>query len=733
MNDAPNRARRWTTGLFAAVIFGGSWLLFIVQPMVARLALPLLGGTPNVWNSAMLVFQLLLLGGYAYAYALSRLTPRWQVAIHLALLLASVLTLPVGLADLPPAAAGWEFVWVPALFLVTIGPVFFLLSAQASLLQNWFAASAPGANPYRLYVASNLGSFAGLLAYPFWLEPSLTLSGQSRTWSGGYLIVICGVAALGLGRWMTDRGSPALPQRSAVGGEAQQGRPPMLLWLAFAAVPSGLMLSTTTLLTTDLMAMPLLWVIPLGLYLLSFTVAFSDKGHWTNILSGYAPFLLLLVGGLAMISGGQSNPAIALAMVALLFVLSVALHGRLYRARPAPARLTLFYLVMAAGGALGGLFTGLLAPLLFDWVYEHALLLLAAALLIPHRQFIASLRRLWSEGRGRWPATAVLLGVAGLLAWALSGAVERGQGETILLLAAALIVLGIAVIGMRWVYAAVLACLMLGLGGMATLSTSFSGDRTRSYFGVYSVVPVRDGDLRRLVHGTTMHGQQWVDPARRDDPTGYYGPSSGIGLVLAEAHLNARIGIVGLGVGTLACYRQDGQQWIFFEIDPKVVAFSRRGTFTFLADCAPDARIVLGDARLSLASGSSSGFDVLAVDAFTSDAIPIHLLTREAFATYGRALDEDGVLALHISNRFFDLAPMVSALAQAGGWNGRIRRHTEDVEPGQSPSIWIALSRSDRAIAGLERRNPGVWEHLPAPATEVWTDDHASLLQLFGD
>jgi len=730
MKAAANRARPLLTGLFALVIFAGSCLLFVVQPMVARLALPLLGGAPNVWNSAMLVFQLLLLAGYAYAYVLSRLALRWQVAIHLGLLLASVLTLPIGLAQLPRAAPGWEFVWVPALFVATIGPVFFLLSAQSSLLQSWFAASAPGANPYRLYVASNLGSFAGLLAYPFWIEASLTLSAQSRSWSAGYLAVIGAVAALGLLRW---KACPPTSEPLSQDQEELPDRRRIVLWLALAAVPSGLMLSTTTLLTTDLMAMPLLWVIPLGLYLLSFTVAFSDKGLWTNILSGYAPYLLLLVGGLAMISGGQSNPAIALAMVALLFVLSVALHGRLYRVRPAPARLTLFYLIIAAGGALGGLFTALLAPLLFDWVYEHALLLLAAALLIPHRQLLAPLRRLWSGRRAGLLVAGALLALAVVLAWILSGAVERGAGQTILLLVAVLIVLGIVAIGRRWAYAAILACLMLGLGGVATLSTSFSGDRTRSYFGVYSVVPVEDGRLRRLVHGTTMHGQQWLDPARRDQPTGYYGPSSGVGLVLAAADTTSRVGIVGLGVGTLACYRKPGQHWAFFEIDPAVVAFSRHRTFTFLGDCAPDARLLLGDARLSLAQEPANSFDVLAIDAFTSDAIPTHLLTREAFATYGRALDEDGVLLLHISNRFFDLAPMVSALGQAQGWHGRIRRNTEEVAPGQSPSIWIALSRSDRTVARLVRQSPGMWEQLPPPAPQAWRDDHASLFQLFDD
>lgn len=727
MHTVPRTADRLRPALFASVIFLGSFLLFVIQPMVARMALPLLGGAPNVWNSAMVVFQLLLLCGYTYAHLLSRLTLRRQVATHLGLLAISILTLPITLAQLPRAALGWEIVWVPLLFLVSVGPVFLLLSSQASLLQNWFAAVLERRNPYRLYVASNLGSFAGLLAYPLGLEPRLSLDGQSAAWALGYLVLIAAMAAVALSCW---NATGARDRPRAIEDREPVDRRRLLLWLVLAAIPSGLMLSTTTLLTTDLMAMPLLWVIPLGLYLLSFTVAFSDRGTWTGILSGYAPFLLLLVGGMAMISGGQANPAIALAMVALLFVLSVALHGRLYRSRPGTSRLTLFYLTVATGGALGGVFTALIAPLLFDWVYEHALLLIAAALLIPHRQFIPALRRLWEPGSRRWAIAGALLAIAAIMAWMLHDAVESGRGQIILVLAALLILLGAALIGQRLAYAAVLACLMLGLGGIATLETSLSGGRTRSYFGVYSVVPAKEGRMRRLVHGTTMHGQQWLDPVRRDRPTSYYGPYSGIGLALAEADERATIGIVGLGVGTLACYRRPGQDWTFFEIDPAVVRFSQERTFTFLEDCAPDARIVLGDARLSLASEPAGRFDVLAIDAFSSDAIPIHLLTREAFATYDRALAEGGLIVLHVSNRFFDLAPMVAAQAAEGGWRGLIRRHTEDVGTGQSPSVWIALSKDPEQIVRLRSERPGEWEELPPPAETAWTDNNASLLQL---
>ena len=726
--EAPPPARL-AAALFVLTVFTGSTLLFLVQPMVARLALPLLGGAPGVWNSAMVVFQLLLLAGYLYAHLLSRLPVRRQAAIHLALLLLASMTLPIRLADLPAPAPGWEVVWVPALFAATIGPVFTLLAAQSSLMQRWYAAGPHGRDPYRLYAVSNLGSFAGLVAFPFWLERDFSTSGQTGIWAGLYALLVVLVALAAATRWRSA-GEAAI-----VSAPAQPvGWRRMALWLALAAVPSGLMLSTTTLLTTDLMAMPLLWVIPLAAYLLSFTVAFTGGSIWLTILNRYAPVLLLMIGGLAMISGGQANPAVALAMVALLFVLAVALHGRLYTLRPPPAQLTLFYLVMATGGAVGGIFTALVAPLIFDWVYEHALLLLAAALLIPQAGLIGPLLRFWQSGRWRNAAAGLAVLGAGLIAWQLAGAVERGAGADIFLCVTGIVVLGILATGYRAAFAAIFTLLLLGHGGLSTLALSMQGHRTRSYFGVYSVAEVQakgpEGALRRLNHGTTMHGEQWQDAARRDEPTGYYGRTSGIGLALAAAPARAQVGIVGLGVGTLACYRQPGQAWTFYEIDPAVLRYSQDRSFTFLADCAPNARVVIGDARLSLAGEPAARMDLLAVDAFSSDAIPMHLMTQEAFATYGRALAPDGVLLVHISNRFLDLAPMVAAQARDGGWRGALRDDPGQPERGLSPSIWIALSRDPQALEQLVARQPQAWSALPAPAAEAWTDDRSSLLPL---
>jgi SAM-dependent methyltransferase len=428
-----------------------------------------------------------------------------------------------------------------------------------------------------------------------------------------------------------------------------------------------------------------------------------------------------------MVSGGQGNPLLALGMVALLFVLAVVLHSRLYALRPHPRHLTFFYLMVAAGGALGGTFTALIAPVLFDWAYEHAILLFAAALLLPQLPLLPFLERFWRSGRLRRVVALLALTAAAIAAWRLSVAFENDLASQMLWPIVLLIVLGMLVVGNRWVFAAVFALLMLGHGGLSTLEMSAAGARSRSYFGVYSVE--ERGGMRWLTHGTTMHGQQWLEPGRSKDPTAYYGPASGAGIALASAEADAQVGIVGLGVATLACYRKPGQDWTFFEIDPEVVRYSRNRTFTFLADCTPDARIVIGDARLELAEEPAGRFDVLVIDAFTSDAIPMHLLTEEAFETYLRTLTDEGLLLVHVSNRYIDLAPMVSALARAGGWHARIRRDPADQDASRTASDWIALGRSKQRIEQLEA-SPLPWEDMPPPSRRAWTDDNASLVPL---
>jgi hypothetical protein len=713
--------------LFVATILTGSFLLFLVQPMIARIALPRLGGAPAVWNSAMLVYQALLLGGYAYAHLLGRLAPRQQATVHLAVLLAAALLLPIGLVDrvLPPGAE--PALWVPYLFAVSIGPLFFAVSAQAPLVQRWFSDAHPQGDPYPLYAASNLGSFAGLIAFPLLVEPLLAVTAQRWLWSAGYVVLIALVL-------LCARGLPVARVHVAqAAGEPAPDVRRVLLWIALGLVPSGMMLATSTFISTDLLAMPLLWVVPLGIYLLSFSIAFATRRWLADALTRVAPVTILMFGGILM-GGFTPTPwlSVALALV-VLAMLSVALHTRLYRLRPEPARLTGFYLAMSTGGALGGVFAGLIAPVVFDWTWEYPILLAAAGLLVPQQYLTAQLRVLWQRPAARLAAlgtAAVVLGVLMVVTARQPGGWEAAQfeGATFVVVA----VLGLLTVGARLPYMVVLVSALFLFGGMRSLSLSWEGVRTRSYFGIYSIY--ENARQRMLAHGTTVHGIQLTgSPARERTPTTYYTPDSGIGRVLRAVPMlygtHARIGVVGLGTGTLACYARAGQDWRFYEIDPAMARLARE-KFTFLARCDPRARIVLGDARLSLERQAAGSLDVLALDAFSSDAVPMHLLTREAFAAYARVLARQGVLAVHISNRFLDLAPVVAEAAAAGGWRAMLL-HAEPsaLEESGSASVWIVLSRDPFAQAVVT--GTGDWARLPRrPGFRVWTDDYATILPL---
>ncbi|GAA4763824.1 hypothetical protein [Novosphingobium ginsenosidimutans] len=720
--------------LFVLTILTGSFLLFLVQPLVARLALPRLGGAPNVWNSAMLVYQALLLAGYFYAHRLSQLPLKRQGRIHLALLAVAGLTLPITLADLPPPTSGMEILWVPALLALTIGPVFFLVSAQAPLMQRWYAAHPSSAEPWALYAASNLGSFGGLIAYPLLAEPLLSASEQSIGWSLGYalLVVLVGICA-----WSRAKTADAAMPQAEDGSAVTVGWNKIGLWLVLAAVPSGLMLSTTTHLTTDLFAMPLLWVIPLGLYLLSFSVAFADNRLLARVFTQVAPLFVLVAGGFAAASSHAATLVPVIGSVFLLFIVCVALHSRLYDARPDASQLTLFYLVMSAGGALGGMFTALFAPLLFDWVWEHPLLVLAAAVLLPTSSLFDWRKLKEVDPQLAQVTAAAVLSVGLAMCWFIyqatttEGDLEKGQ----YLLTLGVGLLGCLIASWRWMLAVLLVALMYAQGGWDTIDASREGLRTRSYFGVYTVREFPAQRMRTLAHGTTLHGKQSLDPKLSRLPLTYYGPGSGAGIAFANADRlfgpRARLGVVGLGTGTLACYRRPGQTWRFFEIDPAVLQLSRNGTFTYIRDCAPDAQVVLGDARLELARVPKGGLDMLAVDAFSSDAIPLHLMTDEAMGVYLDALSPQGILLIHISNRYIDLEPVLAANAAKRGLHAVLRDDDPSQEIGNyfTPSTWVAIARDPSRIADLRKVDPSrAWRPLGPPAARAWTDDHASIL-----
>jgi spermidine synthase len=502
------------------------------------------------------------------------------------------------------------------------------------------------------------------------------------------------------------------------------------------------MLSTTTHLTTDIVAVPLLWVLPLGLYLLSFVLAFATRRGPTVFITQVAPLVVLIAGGLSFFDGSQRPIFSATLGLSLLFVIAVALHGELYRLRPAPDHLTAFYLSMSAGGVIGGAFCAILAPTIFDWAYEHPLLVLAAAFLLPQDQYFSFIERLWKRPRVG-PALTLLLPTIVLL---LSIPADRyfwsGAPEWVRFAAPIVIaILSLISIGRPAMFAACLAALMLSYGGWSTLKVSWGDTRTRSYFGIYEVSTRPSGSARVLTHGTTVHGVQSLRPGLQHEPTSYYTRSSGVGLAMAAAKplygAGARIGVIGLGTGTLACYREPGQSWTFFEIDPVMVRIARdSGRFTFLSGCAPDARIVLGDARLTVGRQPPASLDLLAVDAFSSDAVPMHLLTREALDVYGRALQPSGLLVVHISNRYLDLKPVIAANAAARGWQARILsyspKYEETILEEAHPAVWVAMSRDPAILDSLARAGPDKgWQRMRAdPDFPGWSDDYATILPL---
>jgi len=720
---------RFARPLFLLTIITGS---FLTQPMVARMALPRVGGSPSIWNSAMLVYQLLLLAGYAYAHWIARLKPRRQVGIHLVLLGVAAIWLPIHLIAFSPAADAEPALWVPWFLIASIGPLFFIVSSQAPLMQRWYALETARGEPYTLYAASNLGSFAGLLSYPLIVEPTMSLAAQSWLWTALYAALVLLVAACAL--TVPAQAVEAVPEESTPAPTRRQ----MLHWVALAAVPSGLMLSTTTHLTTDIVAIPLLWVLPLGLYLLSFVIAFAHRRGVANFMTMLAPLVILIAGGLAFSDGTRSPFFSATLGLGLLFFIAVALHSELFRLRPAVGHLTRFYLAMSLGGMLGGLFCAIVAPLLFDWAYEHPILIVAAALLVPQFPLLP-----WPRQYG-FMLCLTIPSVAFLLSFLTDAGFLQRAGIATMVGNVAVSLLALACLGRRWPFAASLAALMLSYGGWTTIVHSVDGMRTRSYFGIYEVSERldenRQATARILTHGTTLHGIQSLVPGQETVPTSYYARRSGVGLALSNADAlfgtHPRIGVVGLGSGTLSCYARPNQAWTFFEIDPAMVQVARN-RFSFLSRCAPQVRIVLGDARISLSRQAPGALDILAVDAFSSDAVPMHLLTREALAVYGRALSSDGIVLFHISNRYLDLKPVIADLAAHEGWRAALLQYVpEGNEEAMNAtiSVWIALSRNpatiDRLIA-LSGDDGLYWEPIePTPGFAGWSDDHASILPI---
>jgi hypothetical protein len=712
--------------VFATTLFMSAALLFFLEPMFAKMVLPYLGGSPAVWNTCVVFFQATMLVGSVYAHVLNRsLRLEAQVALHVLVLAAVSLTLPVVIP--PNWAPPVDHTPVPALLgllLVTVGPPFFVVSATAPLVQQWFSQTDhhAAADPYVLYSASNLGSVTALLAYPLVVERLWRISMQGAMWEAGYGafalgILLCGLAAI---RFRSPRPRNA----AATSVDDLDVAPPdwrrRFRWLFLSLVPSSLMLAVTTFLSTDIAAVPLLWVVPLTLYLLSFVNAFSRKPLISINAANVAVKVAMLPLTLALMIDAV-RPTVPLMALHILtfFACALALHGQLARERPAPRHLTMFYLWVSIGGVLGGAINTLVAPLVFTDITEYPLMLIAACAL----GLLINTPR-----RPRYQDMVLPLSLGGLVALLLIAGAKGALGTYTF-------ALGIGVTGAVYVACAkhparlaTAIALMFGAGSIWGPSQTHVLFAERTFFGVLRVRTDDMGKYHRLIHGSTLHGEQALDPARSGEPRTYYHRAGPIGQVIAalsQQLSGGSIGVVGLGIGSLAAYSQPGQTWTFHEIDPAVERIARSQYFRYMSDCGARCRVSLGDARLSLAKASTQ-YDLLIVDAFSSDAIPVHLLTREALQLYLRSLKPVGTLAFHISNRNVNLKPVLGALASDSGLTALVRLDLDDdPEAGRGKSEWLVMARNPSILRPL-LADPR-WQQ-PASDRAVWTDDYSNIV-----
>ncbi len=716
-------ASRAAIGTFAATVFLSAFLLFQVQPLIAKAILPWYGGTPAVWTTCMLFFQVGLFAGYAYAHLLvRRLSPGGQKLVHLALLALVLAMLPIlpgpqwkPLGSEPPVPL------ILGLLAVHVGLPFFVLSATTPLLQRWFAYAFAGQSPYRLYALSNAGSLLALLTYPFVVEPTFSIPTQSAIWSGGMALfaVLCTACAWIVRRSMTG----ALPCADDVPDRSPARRPTLTvtaMWFLLAMAASVMLLATTNQVSLDVAAVPFLWVLPLALYLFSFILCFGGERWYPRRLCGFAfPLVMGLVVWTILLDATAPVLLQLVAFLTGLFACCMICHGELVRLKPDARHLTSFYLLIAAGGAAGGLFVGVLAPLAFSGFWElHLAIVGTCALLLGNlvreRGLGAPLR---PPGARRRPGQA-------------RTATPRRAAEPRLVFGSLATLGGLS---------AVLLLLAVVLVQDAVERLEGAVAVRRNFYGVLRVVNFVDSDaprpLRRqmrLIHGRILHGMQFVSEPMRREPTAYYGRESGVGRALEMARHDAqghpapkRVGLVGLGVGTLAAFAEPGDLYRFYEIAPDVIRLARRH-FSYLDDCRGEVVVVPGDARLSLESElereEPQDYDVLVLDAFSSDAIPVHLVTAEAFEVYLEHLRPDGILAVHISSRHFDLTPVLAGLAARFGLVASVVESRGDEARGTFDCRWVLLAPANsRHAAALQRQRLR-----PGRKPVLWTDHYSN-------
>ena len=741
-------------GVFTICLFASAFLLFLVEPMVAKMVLPLVGGTSAVWATSVLFFQTVLLIGYGYSHWLAmRLQWRWQALLHGLLLLVPLLVLPIHLIPgWNPPTTGSPALWLVLLLSVTVGLPFLVLSTTSPLIQHWFSRTghAHAQDPYFLYRASNLGSALGLLSYPALIEPHLGLHAQADLWRAGYVaFLVLSVLCLGAVAWSRSRGaSPsadAAPSSAGVGGDGEAITwKRRVRWVLLAAVPSTWMLAVTSYFTTVIRPIPLLWVIPLALYLFSFAVVFARRPlisrYWLNRLF---PFYALPLLGMVLLGGGGPLWLLAILHFGAFFLGALLCHGELAADRPAAGHLTEFYWWLAVGGATGGLLTALVAPLVFNDFFEYPLAIIGAALLRPALARGASRRARVAD---YWlPATllAALLLVTGLMS--VTGVLGKlnqlvlpnaTTGSDLLRILIVFAIPAAVSAAFSWrpirFGLATAAMLLLALVPLGSQPVIF---QQRDFYGVHKVVSDPAGTRHALIDGGTIDGLELWDPRMRDIPASYYSGSGPVGdLFSAEqpADGNWSVAVIGLGAGAMACYARPQQSWTFYEIDPVVAQIARDPSlFTFMRDCTPQANIVLGDGRLTIARAPDHSYDLIVLDAFGSDSVPVHLITREAIQLYLSKLRPGGVLLFNISNKYVDLASVLAGEAANLALVGYQRTDTdvtaEQAAAGKFPSAWLVMATADANLAGIPI-NP-TWRALHAnPQQPVWTDDFSDVL-----
>lgn len=723
--------------LFATTLFVGGFLLFLVEPMVAKMVLPIFGGAPMVWNGCVTFFQVMLLAGYGYAYGASKwLRLRQHVFLHVALLLLPAAVLPFMIQ--PGAAApqqGNPLLGLVLLLAASIGLPFFVLSTTASVLQHWLSKTdhPAGRDPYFLYAASNFGCLAALTCYPIVVEPLLTLRQQSRLWSIGYAEFVALAGACAVFAWR--RANTATDDATAISRANLEVAVDRLTlarrvrWVALAFVPSSLMLAVTSYMSTDIAPVPLLWIVPLALYLLTFALAFGRRSTAVHRVARLLFPLAVVPLAIFMIAGVQS-PLVTIVSLHLLAFGGVALycHSQLAHDRPTPLYLTEFYFWLSLGGMFGGLFNTLVAPLLFNSILEYPLIVALACLL-------------FRPTDGRVPSRrSTLDAIMPVVVGAATVGVFVGLGTRYPSLAVLLTLLSVPAIiaftqrrSVRFGYcmaAMLLAGIAFGDGSKPTLYA------TRTFFGVHRVRELWGGRYHGLVHGTTVHGMQSLAPERRHEALTYFHATGPFGQAF-EAISNVRhprqVAVVGLGAGTLATYAQPGQHWTFFEIDRAVERIARTTDyFSYMDACGDRCSVVIGDARQSLARAPDSAYDLLVLDAFSSDSIPMHLMTREALSLYLSRLAPGGALIMHVSNRHLRLAPVLARLAASHGLVAMEQNDERDLKTmpeGKQPSHWVVMARSRADLGALN--DDARWSALmPSPSIPLWTDDFSNILSV---